>query len=58
MFTGSKHELGKGENLLTDGIYGAEDPLKVRALGAVFQNQITTLWRRECVDSMSIATKA
>ena len=25
---------------------------------AVFQNQVTTPWRRECVDSLNIATKA
>lgn len=39
---GLKKELGRGEKVIADGIYGAEAPLKVRAPGTIFskpQNQ-------------------
>ncbi len=39
---GLKNELGRGEKVVADGIYGAEAPLKVRAPGTIFskpQNQ-------------------
>ena len=39
---GLKHEWGRGEKVIANGIYGADAPLKVRAPGTIFskpQNQ-------------------
>ena len=39
---GLKHELGRGEMVIADGIYeAAEAPLKVRAPGTIFFNVIS-----------------
>jgi hypothetical protein len=46
---GLKKELGRGEKVIADGIYGAEAPLKVRAPGTIFQNHKTKLWKKEYV---------
>ena len=47
-YSGLKHELVKGENLLADGIYGAEDPLVVRALGAFSKPNNYAMEKRVC----------
>lgn len=39
---GLKHELGRGEMVIADGIYeAAEASVKVRALGTIFFNVIS-----------------
>ena len=52
---GLKKELGRGEKVIADGIYGAEAPLKVRATGTFFskpQNQAmekrVRAWHEHC----------
>ncbi len=51
---GLKHEWGRGEKVIANGIYGADAPLKVRAPGTIFRNPKTKLWRGEYELGMNI----
>jgi hypothetical protein len=53
---GQKKELGRGEEVIADEIYGDEAPLKVRAPGTFFQTHKTKPWKREYVLRMNAAT--